>query len=753
MIGRTNVGCGGKSAPKLQDKSITASGTYTPDAGYDGFSKITASFNESEELANLRKLIDGTATTLTVPSNVTKVKAYLCWQSEISTTLVAVDLGSVTTIERDAFYNNRAIEIKEEEVDGVKFFPRGVSNIGTYAFFYAGYNKRSKNVMVLHPTAPATIGQYAFQYGNIAKVKGTYQSIGNYAFQNCNVNETDITINGLLGNNAFQYCPITKAKVDCKGIGSYALNITNTNFKSLTLKVFGAINSNALRECQYLEEFVLDENSVITGTLGDYAFCGFGARRSGTNTLKLDFSKSTFTTIGSSAFYPRSTSYPMHNMQIILPNSVATVNSSVFQYLKDSVIEFTSEKAPTISATSTFGNLSNVYVLCPVNSINDYRTKPNFTTIAANIRGKATGLATLPEVNAEGYELTWYHDMALTNPVTADDIISETEIYYCTAAETKVGCLIEYSEFNCRLHITDKNGNVYINGFGVRLGTELTLNVTANEGTPYPYTLTVNGVTFNAGDTYIVGETDVSIKAIYWDNVNVPVNPNFAENSWSVIKLGCQLNRASELWHVGDTKNVTLTDGRKYTIRIADLVAERYTYSGTTEHTHAVFEFVELINANGTKSFNMNDSSSNSGGFASSKMNTTHLNKTIYELLPNELKESLAEVDVYSANGTGLTMVAAHSKLFLPSAYEIFDSSTANSYCYDDTQGKGRYQLYTANDNNNFRSKKYHDNTNSRWWLRSFVRSANGFVVVYPDGSIYGIISEATSAVAPCFAF
>ena len=116
MIGRTNVGGGGKSAPKLQDKSITASGTYTPDAGYDGFSKITASFNESEELANLRKLIDGTATTLTVPSNVTKVKAYLCWQYSSSTTLVAVDLGSVTTIERDAFYNNRAIEIKEEEV-------------------------------------------------------------------------------------------------------------------------------------------------------------------------------------------------------------------------------------------------------------------------------------------------------------------------------------------------------------------------------------------------------------------------------------------------------------------------------------------------------------------------------------------------------------------------------------------------------------------------------------------------------------
>lgn len=758
MIGRTNVGGGGKSAPKLQDKSITASGTYIPDAGYDGFSKITASFNESEELSNLRKLIDGTATTLTVPSNVTKVKAYLCWQSSSSTTLVAVDLGSVTTIERHAFYNNQAIEVKEEEIDGVKYFPRGVSNIGEYAFYYAGYNKRSKNVMVLHPTAPATIGQYAFQYGNIAKVKGTYQSIGNYAFQNCNVDETDITVNGSIGNYAFQACPITKAKVDCKGLGSYALNISNTNFKSLTLKVSGAINSNALDNCQYLEEFTLDESSVITGTLGNYAFRGLGARRSGTNTIKLDFSKSTFTTIGSYAFYPSSTSYPMHNMQIILPNSVVTVNSNAFQYLKDSIIEFTSEKAPTISATSTFGNLTNVYVLCPANSINDYRTKPNFTTIAANIRGKATELATLPELNAEGYELTWYHDMALTNPVTADDVISETETYYCTAAETKVGYLIKYSELNCKIHITDKNGNVYLNGFGVRLGTELTLNVTANEGTPYPYTLTVNGVTFNAGDTYTVGEADVSITAIYWDNVNVPLNPNFAENSWEMIKLGCQLGLASELWHVGDTKPFTSKSGKNYTLRIADMTAGRYNLADGSGTTNGVLEFVECYNLNGTTSWTINSSSKEGyytgGGYAMSDMANKWL-VDIFNDLPDDIQAAISEITLNEYSYTSPSPRLGNHKLFLPAETEMFDARHYSAEGYQAGCPKyAQFGYYAENNTNAARIKKNIGSTSGRYyWLRS-PYSGNGYLFCQVDsnGSYNYYNAGSTYGVAPCFA-
>ena len=66
MIGRTNTGGGGSAAPALEEISINASGTYTPSTGYDGIGKVVASFNESTDLTNTRKLVDGSATSLTV---------------------------------------------------------------------------------------------------------------------------------------------------------------------------------------------------------------------------------------------------------------------------------------------------------------------------------------------------------------------------------------------------------------------------------------------------------------------------------------------------------------------------------------------------------------------------------------------------------------------------------------------------------------------------------------------------------------
>ena len=754
MIGRTNVGGGGgAAAPVLEEITVNESGTYTPSTGYDGISKVVASFNESDELTLLRKLINGTATSLTVPSTMTSVAAHLCHKDSSSSTLTLVDLGNVTTIGQYAFYNNTYIAWVLQQVDGVNYFPRSVTNIGAYALYYAGYNKRSTNVFVLHPSSTASVGSYAFHYANCAKVKGTYTSIGSYAFSYCNVNEIDLTCTGSIGSYAFQYCPITSASVVCAGLGSYALNITNATFATLYLKVTGSIDANAVAGCQYIDAFAWNPTSKVT-SLGNYAFRGLGARRLGTNTFTFDFTNSTFATVGIGAFCPTVTSFPLKNMHIKLPSTVKTIDQDAFAYLKDSVVECCTADAPTVSSTNAFTSWSNSYLTCPINSINAYRTKANLTTIASYIRGKASGLSELPELNSEGYELTWYHDVACINAVTSGETIDPTATYYCTAGANKVAYLINFTTLDCTVAPTDTNNHVFASGEPVRVGTVLTLNVTPTDpNKPTPYMQTVNGTTFASGDTYTVSSADVKITAMYWDEVVVPLNPNFADNSWSLIKLGCQLGLASQFWSIGDTKSVTLTDGRTYTVRIEDLLEDRYQYAdGTTGGTHAAFEFVELINANGTKYFDMNSSATNAGGFPATRMKTVHLDQTIYNLLPSDLKDALEEVVVYSGNGTSSSMVTANCKLFLPSAYEVFGGG--NNY-YDDTNGKGRWQNYTANDNITYRTKKTVGTTSAvDWWLRSSTNdSIRYFCKVYYVGSFNYSNAVNEFGVSPAFAF
>ena len=568
---------GGAAAPVLEEITVNASGTYTPSTGYDGISKVVASFNESDELTLLRKLINGTATSLTVPSTMTSVAAHLCRKDSSSATLTSVDLGNVTTIGQYAFYNNTYIVWVLQQVDGVNFFPRSVTNIGAYALYYAGYNKRSNNVFVLYPSSAATIGNYAFYYGNCAKVKGAYTSIGSYAFCYCNVNEIDLTCSGTVGDYAFQQCPVTAVNLVANALNSYALNITNSGLVTMSLKVAnGVIGSNAVDGCQYVSAFMWDPTSKVT-SLGNYAFRGLGARRSGTNTFTLDLTNSTFATVGQYAFYPTSTSYPLKNMHIKLPSTVKTIDQYAFGYLKDSVVECNTDAAPTVSSTNAFTSWSNSYLTCPVGSINAYRTKANLTTIASYIRGKASGLSELPELNSEGYELTWYHDVACTSAVTSDETIDPTATYYCTAGANKVAYLINFTALDCTVAPTDSNNHVYASGESVRVGTVLTLNVTPTDpNKPTPYMQTVNGTTFASGDTFTVSSADVEITAMYWDEVNVPVNPNFGQNSWALIKLGAEMGLAASLWSVGDEK----TDSNGNVWRIVDLKPGRYAKVG-----------------------------------------------------------------------------------------------------------------------------------------------------------------------------
>lgn len=124
----------------------------------------------------------------------------------------------------------------------------------------------------------------------------------------------------------------------------------------------------------------------------------------------------------------------------------------------------------------------------------------------------------------------------------------------------------------------------------------------------------------------------------------------------------------------------------------------------------------------------------------------------IYDLLPNELKGVISEVNVLSGTGEGTTSGTSSSanKLFLPAEMEIFSSklySIGNSEC-----PLGQFDYYRTHDADNYRLKEYLNSTTT-WWLRS---PESGSDTEFCDVSINGTSSRAdaynTYGVSPCFA-
>lgn len=243
-------------------------------------------------------------------------------------------------------------------------------------------------------------------------------------------------------------------------------------------------------------------------------------------------------------------------------------------------------------------------------------------------------------------------------------------------------------------------------------------------------------------------------------------NPNLssvlANNSWEDIAEACSLGMAADLWKVGDEKTVTLTNGKKYIIQIADLTEGRYkTASG--DSCHATFIFKNCSESD----YQWNTSNTNEGGWPSSYMRSTVM-KNILALIPSELADFLLSVKITSSGGSNhpaADLASDGDKLFLPSAYEIYGDDPNSfsgfgagyfknraSYAGETTGGQfGLFATYTSR--NDFRRVPLSSPTSYRWWLRSPIHASTSSVLyVGSGGNAYSNSAHNSYPVVPCFA-
>ena len=209
----------------------------------------------------------------------------------------------------------------------------------------------------------------------------------------------------------------------------------------------------------------------------------------------------------------------------------------------------------------------------------------------------------------------------------------------------------------------------------------------------------------------------------------------FSENTWAKIISACQSGSVPETWVVGNQKTMTINSA-SYTVTIIGKGHDTYTAGGTAPLTF------QLQDCYGTK-YQMNSSDTNSGGWTSCAMRSTHL-PAILALMPTEVKAAIQEVNKLSSAGSQSSAInTTADKLFLLSEIENF-GSIANSKSGEGSQ----YAYYSAG---NSKVKNFDGSANA-WWERSpYGSNSTNFCSVYSNGNAYD--SNASYSLGVAFGF
>lgn len=215
------------------------------------------------------------------------------------------------------------------------------------------------------------------------------------------------------------------------------------------------------------------------------------------------------------------------------------------------------------------------------------------------------------------------------------------------------------------------------------------------------------------------------------------LDDTFANNDWSAIIAACQSGSVPDSWVVGNSKTMTI-NGTSYQIDIIGKNHDTYTAGGTAPLTFQMHDCYA-----DTKQ--MNSSNTNSGGWTSCAMRSTHL-PAILALMPSEVQAGIKEVNkLTSAGSQSSTINTTADKLFLLSEIEIFGSAT-----YSKSGEGSQYAYYSAGNS----KVKNLSGSASSWWERSPLGSnSTYFCRVYGSGDAHNNVASGSIGVAFGFCF
>ena len=258
----------------------------------------------------------------------------------------------------------------------------------------------------------------------------------------------------------------------------------------------------------------------------------------------------------------------------------------------------------------------------------------------------------------------------------------------------------------------------------------------------------------------------------YWEK---PLPPTLNEATWDYIQQAAQDGTASELWGVGDRKEIILNGTcRERTFNNYKVYAYilGFNHNATLEGNNTIhfqIGFDALSGGNhialtdwtdtnpygstsGTR-FCMNNTYTNVGGWNGSLMRTATIPEFI-NCLPSDLQDVLKAVNKYTDNTGNSSDVAANvtatqDKVFLLAEYEIFGArSYANQY---EQNSQAQYDYY-KNGNSKIIYNDQVTGTAVIWWERSpSYKSKRPFCCVNFDGEAANSNAHNSLGFSPAF--
>ena len=308
------------------------------------------------------------------------------------------------------------------------------------------------------------------------------------------------------------------------------------------------------------------------------------------------------------------------------------------------------------------------------------------------------------------------------------------------------------------------------------------------EGTALSYTDT--GLT--AGTTYYYRAFAYNARKKYQTELRLrsltafSADPIFNNNSWDVIKIISDNGQASNLWAIGDRKQITL-NGTVGDLSLSNVQAYTFiigfNHNSSVEGTNRIHLQIGKSELTGGKDicfgdhtyngssnsadyFGMNSAQSSAGGWAKSEMrknilgtSLTTYSGTFIGCLPDDLRAVLKSVTKYSDNHTSnpatdaeSSVTATEDYMFLLSEYEVYGTCTyANRY---EQNKQEQYAYYSAG---NSKVKYYHSKLTkaAHQWLRSNAYTDYGgnvqFCSIASSGQIGYVHANFPLAIAPCY--
>lgn len=222
---------------------------------------------------------------------------------------------------------------------------------------------------------------------------------------------------------------------------------------------------------------------------------------------------------------------------------------------------------------------------------------------------------------------------------------------------------------------------------------------------------------------------------------------DFSSDSWNTIISNVKAGKGSS-YEVGATKEVTLSTLGTHTIRVANNTSPSECSTSGFSQTACgfVLEFADIITTHSMDS-------SSVGGWNETAL-YTYLNNTIYNELPNNLKNSIINTTVVSSPSIiSEEHIVSTDKMYLLAPSEIYsDWNDEYDISKNLTRQLDYYKQKGTSTSSNSSALKSLGSTNTGWWTRSTDHvDAELFFEVFSAGNCASSSVSSSSGVSPAF--